>query len=387
MLFRCPRCSAGRARRSLVAAYAVAQLAVWAGGDAQAAEPPIAIGSRLELMVDDHLIESLDGDARRVLHHPVPGEIAIHYDAPWEGNGSNYPTVFRDGDLYRMYYRGRQIGLGVGIAYDAHAVVTCYAESRDGMHWEKPNLGLFDFNESKENNIVWTGHGSHNFTPFKDANPDAPPEAKYKALGGEGSDGGLLAFVSADGLRWRRLQDEPLVDPGWGGFDSQNVAFWDTRRKEYRTYFRDVRDGHRDIKTATSPDFRNWSEPQFLDYPGAPAEELYTNQVMPYYRAPHLFVALPTRYKDHGALEPLDALPDLDHRRLRARAESRYGTALTDTLLMTSRDGQTFQRSNRTFLPPGPERPGTWNYGHLYTAWGMVETAASIEGMPNELSL
>lgn len=108
---------------------------------------------------------------------------------------------------------------------------------------------------------------------------------------------------------------------------------------------------------------------------------------MPYYRAPHLFVALPTRYKDHGTLEPLEALPDLDHRRLRAGVDPRYGTAMTDTLLMTSRDGQTFHRWNKTFLPPGPERPGTWNYGHLYAAWGMVETASSIKGMPNELSI
>ena len=48
-----------------------------------AADPPIEIGSRRELFVDAHLIESLK-DARRQLHHPIPQAIAIVNDAPWE---------------------------------------------------------------------------------------------------------------------------------------------------------------------------------------------------------------------------------------------------------------------------------------------------------------
>lgn len=60
--------------------------------------------------------------------------------------------------------------------------MTCYAESKDGIRWYKPKLGLFSQEGSKDNNIVWAGIGTHNFTPFKDANPDCTPEAKYKAL-------------------------------------------------------------------------------------------------------------------------------------------------------------------------------------------------------------
>lgn len=30
----------------------------------------------------------------------------------------------------------------------------CYAVSCDGVHWEKPELGLMDFNGSKKNNTV-----------------------------------------------------------------------------------------------------------------------------------------------------------------------------------------------------------------------------------------
>ena len=111
---------------------------------------PVRIGSRLELFVDGHVIENLAGGARLRLHRPAPREIAIVLDAPWEGNNSNYVTVFRDGPVYRMYYRGRQMDLSGDKLKFVHGQVYCYAESTDGIHWKKPNLGLFEFQGSKE---------------------------------------------------------------------------------------------------------------------------------------------------------------------------------------------------------------------------------------------
>ena len=73
------------------------------------ASEPIDIGSRRELFVDHALIERLDGRAELKLHHPMPREIAMTFDKPWEGNASGYPTVFqplrlrvvlRDADLF-----------------------------------------------------------------------------------------------------------------------------------------------------------------------------------------------------------------------------------------------------------------------------------------------
>jgi len=81
------------------------------------------------------------------------------------------------------------------------------------------------------------------------------------------------------------------------------------------------------------------------------------------------------------------ALPEREHRESRAKASLRYGTAITEGLFMASRDGVTFKRWNEAFLPPGIERPGTWNYGHQYIAWQVVETRSDLEGAPNELSL
>ena len=69
----------------------------------------------------------------------------------------------KDGDVYRMYYRGSsdpsytmksQLRPGEQITA-AHPQYACYAESRDGITWTRPSLGLFEFNGSKDNNIVW----------------------------------------------------------------------------------------------------------------------------------------------------------------------------------------------------------------------------------------
>ena len=83
----------------------------------------------------------------------------------------------------------------------------------------------------------------------------------------------------------------------------------------------------------------------------------------------------------------MKALPEPEHRQWRARANGRYGTAITEGLLMAGRDGVTFKRWNEAFLRPGPERPGTWNYGQQYIGWHVVETRSALEGAPNELSL
>lgn len=104
---------------------------------------PVDLGSRRELFVDNCLIAKLQGDVGLCMHQPVPREVVLVTDAPWEGNTCAYFTFFQDGDLYRAYYRGAH--------YDtekrrsAHRELTCYAESTDGIHWTKPELGLFEF--------------------------------------------------------------------------------------------------------------------------------------------------------------------------------------------------------------------------------------------------
>ena len=253
---------------------------------------PLNIGSRRELFVDKYLIDESKGGVSLRLHEPRAQEIVLVTDRPWEGSVCGFVTVFRDGALFRMYYRAWSVELENSKGEHGSGLITgpmtvCYAESADGIHWERPDLGLIEFEGSTKNNIVWTGdgpdqRGSHGFSPFKDTNPACPPAQLYKAVGADlhATKGDLCAVCSSDGLHWSLMRDEPIFRQGvHGRFDSQNLAFWDGERCEYRVYFRDTircpepgmpAYGCRAIKTAASKDFVTWSEPQFLAYPGSP---------------------------------------------------------------------------------------------------------------------
>lgn len=349
-----------------------------------ASENPVTLGGRRELFVDGFLVDRFSGGARLRLHHPERREIVLRHDEPWEGSGSGYHTVFADGSRFRMYYKAWNHTFRKEAT---HNLVIAYAESRDGVHWRKPELGLVEFGGSKKNNIILDDvHGGmcHDFSPFLDRNPAARPEARYKAVG-YGKPDGLYALQSPDGIHWKLISDAPILTEG--KFDTQNIAFWDAARGRYRAYIRDFAGGRRDIKTATSGDFLRWSKLDWLRYPGAPGEQLYTNQVLPYYRAPHIFIGFPARYVDRGWTEWTRRLPEQAERETRAKASTRFGTAVTDTLLMTSRDGRSFNRWNEAFLRPGLRTRYNWSYGDNYLAWHVVETAPPSDDEPHELSL
>ena len=332
-----------------------------AGGDA-----PLRIGSNLQLFVDDYLIGSMH-DLELRLQQPQPAGKAIAFDRPWEGNTSAYVTVFRDQDLFRMYYRGssdpayvRASALNRGEAVvPKNGQVTCYAESPDGIRWTKPSLGLFGFNGSKANNIVWAGDGSHNFSPFKDANPAAPAAERYKAVGGEGR---LFAFTSPDGIHWQKMRDEPVLTDG--AFDSLNVTFWDSVRQEYVAVYRDFLLGARTLKHATSKDFVHWTKGEWADFGDAPLEQLYTNAATSYWRAPEIFLAFPKRYVPWRKV--YDDVPE---------------AGVSETVFMTSRDGVHWDRRFlEAFIRPGRDRRD-WVHRNRMTATGVVETG------PGELSI
>lgn len=367
---------------------------------------PVDIAGRRELFVDRHLLERLAGSAALRLHHPQPREVVLTHDSPWEGSGSGYHSIFQDGSLYRMYYKAYHLDVSSGkLRSDAHPGFCCYAESDDGIHWRKPQLNLVEFQGSKANNIV-LGSGplgslqldAAHPAIFKDSNPAAPEAARYKAIvrSADKKAHGLAALQSPDGFRWSPMSGAPVIANG--AFDSQNLAFWDPVRRQYRAYWRTFTAGVttgetwqprglRAIRTATSSDFLHWDDSQDLRYVDSPAEQLYTNQVKPYHRAPHLLIGFPTRYLERDWSPSLRALPEPEHRQQRSAASARYGTAITEALLMASRDGVLFHRWNEAFLRPGVERPGTWNYGHQYIGWHLVETRSALAGAPNELSL
>ena len=355
------------------------------------ADEPIAIGDRRELFVDDFLVDSMKNVTLK-MHEPVRREVSITFDKPWEGNGGGYTTVFQDGDKYRMYYHAWQIP-GSDPVHPGHRLVIACAESPDGIKWTRPNLGLFEYDGSKENNIVLNdikGTECHDLSPFIDTNPRATPEGKYKAVSyGHGhKPRGLWAFQSPDGVHWTAMQDGPVYTQG--AFDTQNIAYWSELEGQYVMYYRVFVDGVRHIERAVSDDFLNWTREGLLDFGDGgptPTEQFYVNQIKPYYRAPHILIGFPARYCERGATVSTDQLPEQEYRKHRGAHAARYGYAVTDSVMITSRDGKTFRRSNEPFLRPGLRTRYNWSYGDNYIAWHVVETGPTDDDTPREISL
>ena len=355
-------------------------------------QKPLKIGSRLELFVDDYLIESMEGVGLR-LHEPKSAGTALTLENPWEGNTCAYFNLFQDGDLYRMYYRGSNLADYAltdllqereKVLKD-HPPVIAYAESSDGIYWRKPKLGLFEFQGSRDNNILWIDTPgdqkiSDGMYVFKDGNPEAPDSQRYKALGG--SSYPLVALVSPDGLRWTELQGQKsLIEEGLHGnaFDALNVAFWDSFRKKYVIFFRDSdrglhpkakgpayrhkgrpiqNFGNRSFKFASSPDFINWSSPQWVDFGDAPAEHLYTNGATAYPRAPHIYLAFPKRFVPWRSISPRALAP-----------------GVSETVFLSSRDGLRWDRRfMEAFIRPGRGKRN-WMPRTNMAAAGLIQTS------------
>ena len=304
------------------------------------------IGSRLEPFVDDWLIGNMHNLGLK-LHSPIKREVVLRFDAPWEGPTSAYITVMKDEDRYRMYYRGS------GHEGPQYSEVTCYAESKDGITWTKPSLGIFEVKGSTDNNIIWIGEGTHNFTPFKDRNPEALKEERYKAVAG----GPLIALASPDGIHWKKIRGEPIITKG--AFDSQNLAFWDSWQRQYVAYFRGFREGFRQVLRCTSPDFTYWTAPKWINLGDTPLEHFYTNATTPYFRAPHIYLAFPKRF-----------VPER-----KAIKEHPY-SGVSDAVFMSSRDGVHWDRRFiEAFIRPGLD-PNNWTERSNMPAWGVVPTGS-----------
>lgn len=302
--------------------------------------------------VDTHLLESISDGVTLKAVQPEPREVVLVTNEPWEGNTCAYYTIIQDGDLYRMYYRGSHT---VDMK-STHEEVTCYAESTDGRRWNKPRLRLYEWEGSRENNIVWMGIGTHAFTPFLDTNPECPPEARYKAVsrGRPKAAKGLYIYQSPDGIHWTMIQDSPVITEG--AFDSQNLAYWDSSGNCYVCYSRTFTDGVRAIQRSVSTDFTHWTPPELLTYGEAPAQHLYTNAIRPYPDVPEIRIGFPTRF-----------LPK---------------TQQVEPIFMSSRDGITFHRFDTAVIPQTAPADRDGNRSN-YMANGLV----TLPDFPDEWSV
>jgi len=284
-------------------------------------------------------------------------------DRPHEDFCIAYGNVIREGKLWRMWYTAYD-----HTYQDDRDACLCYAFSHDGVHWEKPNLGMHDYDGNRDNNILMTGKkvgGLHGQYVFVD--PQAPATERYKMVYSTLRDGKWIVFGahSIEGIAWF-FRKEPLLK---FNSDTQTVCLPD--EKLYRLYVRmwtgDDYKGLRSVGYSESKTFGNFTPPVQILAPDAndPANtDFYNNAVTRV--AAGRYLMFPSAFH-HGKIED--------------------GKDVVLPHLATSRDGRNFTRVGREplvqlgkgfdskgiYVLPGAvpgDRPGTWWFYYLGTNVG-----------------
>ena len=206
------------------------------GGETPLGGDPRQIDNRTQLFVDDLLIHRKEGVSRRAqqgakMDKPVvmpqhPWEFAYHTGEDYFGKHIFiYGTVMFDPhqNQYRMWYMSRMSG-GHDFAIpeleipggNVHCDLTLYATSVDGIHWEKPKLGLCHFNRlsdsgevidgGTQNNIMLDLHGASVFLDEEEIDP----QKRYKAIGFVRRFAEIRICYSPDGIHW--TEPQPVAD-------------------------------------------------------------------------------------------------------------------------------------------------------------------------------
>lgn len=329
------------------------------------------IRNQRELFVDNDLIDDLTNVELR-LQTPISGGKALIFDKPWEAEYALGGTVVKDDTCYRLFYRGYP---AVKNHDSGEPNYLCYAESKDGITWNRPDLRQVTVYGTLENNVLKDG----NMTVLYDDREEVPPRERYKALVG-GGETGLYVVTSPDGFSWTRVSsDTTLVGAAKGySLDSPNVLTWVPSEQTYAIYMRGWTEeipgkarykGIRTILRSTSRDLIHWSEPEMMDFGNTPMEHLYTNATQPYFRAPHLLIAIPMRFQPDSTSNLLSKEELLEN-----GIQEPMWTGVSDAVLMTSRGGNKYDRSfMESFVRPGLDKRN-WAARSQIVALGVVPT-------------
>ena len=189
--------------------------------------PPVrTIGRERQLFVDDYHIAIMD-NVSRFIHQPAKREDnpVFVMAEPWEGKRFIYCDVVYDrtDKIYKLWY---------AVVPQTPADM-CYAVSKDGIHFERPKLGLVDYKGSTDNNLVRLPEGfNHDKTVLKDDH-DEDEQRRYKMI--HYTTGGVGVAFSPDGLTWTANDANPVLSPTG---DGSQWAFWDDRIGRYVMYVR-----------------------------------------------------------------------------------------------------------------------------------------------------
>ena len=280
-----------------------------------------------------------------IAHMPkIDNKPVIVGDTHWETSRAGmYATVIKVGDEYRMWYDG--IGPRIKL---------CYATSKDGINWVKPELGFFEINGKRDNNVVLNndvgGIIDEGWVMLYEE--DAPENERFKMAftrigltkDGEVDSVWVMGAISSDGLHWTE------TDKFFDGGDTQSTLVYDKERKKY-LIFTKARDpeniARRTIMMMESDDFKTFTGPHYILH-GSPNDDPDTDYYTPAYH----------RWK--GAENAHIMFPSLYHRT----------QDIVELQLAVSRDLVTWNKPSNGKVMVGIDQTGRRTH---YADVGMIE--------------
>ena len=365
-------------------------------------------GMRKVLLFDDAYTEHKHGFVTTINPAERLGGAVLTPDQPWESAGfagdSSTTILFEDG-VYKMWY---PIGNPEPEKATAHVLspaevasldltgvpakfladvacpsryYLCYATSRDGVVWEKPNLGLFEVQGRRDNNVVLGGRIGA--TVFVD--PNGPPERMYKMIHGGSlrlphwhrqqnqfirmAYTGIYGAYSADGIHWT-CTDRPIIP--WYT-DTTNVCYWDDHIGKYVAFVRWDKDMiYEDGKTVmtgpTHETYRIIARTESADFEDFPPPTIVMEprpeEVADYYQGMDLYNSAAVKYPFAPDVHLL--FPSFFY----------HAPDTLDVHIATSRDGVHYDRHDEPFVTLGA--PDAFDAKQLYMATGMAREGNRI---------
>lgn len=337
-------------------------------------KPQIPLGDRKRLTWDDELFDTSDG-IRFEMHRPHrTGERNLVADKPWESwQMGGMSSLLHEHGKFRLWY-GVSHGIRNGEEY-----AVAYAESDDGIHWTKPELGLVEYDKSTKNNLV---------VPYNSVvgqvfiEPDAPPAEKYKMLAAiYPADPKIKRYLtllsSPDGLRWTK-PDKNVVPDGEFALDTQSQAFFDRDRQAYVLFTR--MGPWRQVGRSESKNPFAFPAPVNVMRPDEPEKaDYYQAGVTKYEEAANAYFGLVPVFFHPGDAKgnPSDGNPPLTF----TYVKNPITVVAPDTIdihLFTSRDSIHWQRQgdHEPFLGLGPD--GEFDSRSLYPGVGYAVVDSEI---------
>ena len=301
-----------------------------------------------QLFLDDHVVWRTHG-IQRSLHQPErcgPVIRADQYRGETNVASLSVPQWNSEKQLWEWWYW----------ADGRDGSVSRFVTSQDGLHWDEPSVGVYEWQGDKKNNVAAPPGGEPLYHVIRDEEEENP-EWRYKALFNSGP---RKPAVSADGLNWTML-DVPAIPSQ----DTSHFTYDETTAQYVATVKQSTKWG-RSVWLSTCEEFGQFSEPklilttdeidwencrqrrrEIIENPAyiTPAvidhgdyiAELYMMSILPY---EGIYIGLPLIFNPFGAIPP----PHMNFSRI------------NQTELAVSRDLQNWERvaDRAVFLPVQP---------------------------------